>query len=226
MCEPRNASSSATRSAPRRSPRSGRERAAPRRRSWATVNPTAAIPTISKAWPSHQPRSRYVEKERCRQRRREPDDADGDDEIRAAKCQPVGAERAPEEDAVEGEAAAEDDPCWRRARLRHARDECRIEDRCRAETEDEHDARCEQPQERSDGSRASQGRERAESEDGAADRQRRATCERGNAVRVEQDAWGGEAVEAEERRHDRERAADEHCVTVLLTRPGDGQRDR
>ena len=43
-----------------RSPRSGRERAVPRRRSSATGIPTIAIPTISKPCPSHQPRSRQA----------------------------------------------------------------------------------------------------------------------------------------------------------------------
>ena len=102
----------------RRSPTQRSRRAAPRRGRRATGKPTSAMPTISKPWPSHQPRFVKSSSSAAASARSEPDDADGDEEVGRAVRQPVRAQRAPEEQPVEHEARAEQRSTPRRCAAR------------------------------------------------------------------------------------------------------------
>ncbi len=190
------------------------------------MNPTAAIPTISKAWPSHQPSWVKSSRSAGGECRREPDDPDGHEQVGPAPREPERAQGPPEEERVEGEARDERRPGCRAARLGNGGDERGLDESGQAESEDQKDACAEEPEQRANGGRATKRRERSEGEDRAADRKRRTSREADDAVEAHDDAGCRQAVEAEQRGHDRERTADEHGVPVALTRTGNRQGDR
>jgi len=167
-----------------------------------------------------------AEQERRGERGGQPHDADPDEEVRPPPREPEGAERPPEENRVEHHAPKENRPDSEAARLGNGRNEARLRHRGETEGEDEDDAGGEEPEKRTDGRRPAQGRDRSEREDRASDRQGRAAGERDDPVHLHDDARGREPVQAEERGHDRERAADDDRVPVPQACPRDGQRDR
>ena len=167
-----------------------------------------------------------IEQESGRKRSGEPHDADRDEQVGAALREAERAQRAPEQNRVEGQPRREDDPRCGAPRLRHGRHEAGLDDRCDAQHEDEDHAEAEQPEQRAHGGRAAKSGERAERKNRAAHREGRATGERRDADVVDEHVRRRQPVETEKRRHHRERTADEDGVAVTLSRAGDGQRDR
>ena len=157
------------------------------------MKPTAAIPMISNDVAEPPAEVPVVEQESGRKRSREPDDADGDEQVGAALREAERAQRAPEEHRVERQPGHEDDPRCGAPRFRDGRHEAGLDDRRDAEPEDEHDACREQPEQRLHGGRPPKRGERAERENRTADRKRRAAGERRDADLVDEHATASRA---------------------------------
>ena len=164
------------------------------------------------------------EEKSCREGNCEPRDADGNEEIRTTLCEPIRAQRTPEERGIEREPGAQHDPGRGAPRLRNRRHQPGLGDRREPEAEDEDDARREQPEQRLDGSGPPNRRERTEREDRSADRKRRAAREGRHADPVDEHARRREPMEAEQRRHDGEGTTHENGIAVPLARTRDRQR--
>jgi hypothetical protein len=154
------------------------------------------------------------QQERSRERGREPRDPGRDHQVAGTPSQHVRAPGPEREDAVEDEAEHEERDGDRAAGLGHGRHEVGHQHRREAEAGDacdEHDGR---DQKRLHRCRAPQHGHRPEREQRPADGESRTARERHDAVVPHEHPGRRQPVQAEQRRHDRERAADEHGAGI------------
>ena len=212
-CEPRNASSAETISAPRRSPTSGRD-GDERKRSAATGS--ADEQDARDLEPVAEPPGQVeVALGQCgHERAGEPDEPDEDAEIGAPPGQQDGVERPQGEHAVERESDREQGERGQAGRFRHGRYELRQPECRQAEGDDAHHQRRLQPEQRRHGTRAAGRRQRGESEDDGSDGECRGARQRDDAVHLDDEARARKAVHEEQRCHHCEGGADEHRAGV------------
>ena len=116
--------------------------------------------------------------------------------------------------------------CGRAARRGHARHERRVGHRHGAERHDERDPEhlgCHEGLHTAGPAQCRQGRE---GEEAAADRQRRRAGERRDTATADKESGRRQAVQREQRRHRRERGADEHGAPVVAANARHGEGDR
>ena len=163
-------------------------------------------------------------RQRSHERRPEPDEPDRDEQVGDPAREQVGAQRAPAEDRKEGEPGAEDSHGGRAVRRRSLREQFRVDEAERAEGDDsgdqdglEHEQGLDPAHEREP-----EGRER---EDQRAGRKGRAAGQHHLAVagRGEEVSRSRDPVERKQRRHHRERGADQHRARVRKARADPGE---
>ncbi len=153
-------------------------------------------------------------RQRGNQRAGEPDEPDEDAEIGASPRQQHRVQRPSGEHAVEGEPDGEQGEGGETGRLRHGRHELRQPERRHPEGDDADHQRRLEPEQGRHRARAARGRQGGESEDDASHREGGGAGQGDDAVHLDDEAWAREAVDEEQRRHHRERRADEHRAGV------------